>query len=126
MDQNDAALPGMGPQIVDFDKLAPDKRLARIGGRVIDVTTIPARVTLELAQFADQQKDQASDGAFTRMLELVAKIASQKDAEITADWLLDHTTVDALLAFTEFVLEPLKKRAKKGGGGEAPAAESEG
>jgi len=37
----------------DFDSLLPEKRVAKIAGREIDVSKIPARIVLEQAKFRD-------------------------------------------------------------------------
>jgi len=110
------------PIIKDFDKLSPDLRQARLGGKLIDVTTIPARVLLEAAKFSDEQDRYTNLEKIERSIQIVAKIAQMKDQEITADWLLDHADLNQLQGFMEFCLEPIRKRS----GGETGAASSAG
>jgi len=106
---------GKAPQIKDFDAVAPARRVARIAGREVDVTSIPARVTLDMARF----KDDLDAGKLTqeeqiaRTVELVAKVTVARNPEITADWLLDNTTLDTLFDFIGFVLAPTTQRAKE-------------
>jgi hypothetical protein len=117
--------PDMGPTIKDFDKLAPAQRQARLGGRVIDVTTIPARVLLEAAKFADEMEKYSGEERLVKAIGIVSRIACVHDEAITTDWLLDNCSLDQLMAFVDFTLEPLKKRvAEEGGKGEAVTAGS--
>jgi len=114
----------LSPKIVDFDKLAPDKRLARIGGRVIDVTTIPTRVMLEAAKFTDEQESYTNLERIEKTLGIVSRITQMRDPEITTDWLLDHADLTQLMAFIKFCLEPLRASQEKEG--EPAAASSSG
>ncbi len=103
----------MGPIVKDFDKLAPQQRQARLGGRVIDVTTIPARVLMEAARFADEIEKYTGEERLDKALSLVVRIAKVHDPEITLDWLLDNADLNQLLALIDFTLEPLKTRARE-------------
>jgi hypothetical protein len=116
----------IGPVIRDFDKLVPAQRQARLGGRVIDVTTIPARVLLEAAKFADEMEKYSGEERLVKSISIVARIAQVHDTEITVDWLLDHADLNQLMAFIDFTLEPLKKRVTEEATkeGNAPAAGS--
>ena len=116
----------MGPTIKDFDKLAPAQRQARLGGRVIDVTTIPARVLLESAKFADEMETYSGEERLVKSIGIVARIAQVHDEGITTDWLLDNCSLEQLMGFIDYTLEPLKKRVTEEGAkeGNAPAAGS--
>jgi hypothetical protein len=104
-----------GPVIRDFDAVAPAGRKAKIGGRVVDVSFIPGRVTLEMARF----KDRMDAGELSEMarvqeiIDLVAKVTERQDAEMTADWLLDNVDFVTLFEFVQFVLTPTMTKAKE-------------
>ena len=102
----------MEGKILDLDKLVPEKRIIRLAGKEIDVSKIPSRVTLEIAQKADVLKS-GSEESFPLLLELVVQICKPSQPDINADWLVDNTSLDQLIALIEFVLEPLKERAAK-------------
>jgi len=105
---------GQDVNIVDFDVIAPAQRLARIGGKVINVARIPSRTIINAAKFADDSAAGKlnNETSFMTALGLVAQICSLADDDITADWLLDKTDVEALMAFLEFVLAPIREKAK--------------
>ena len=111
----------MGPTIKDFDKLAPAQRQARLGGRVIDVTTIPARVLLESAKFADEMESYSGEERLVKSIGIVARIAQVHDEGITTDWLLDNCSLEQLMGFIDYTLEPLKKRVTEEGAKEGNA-----
>jgi len=110
----------LGPKGVDLDRLAPEKRQVRLGGRLIDVTTIPARVLLDAAKFSDEQDSLTNLEKIEHSIQIVARIAQTRDAEITADWLLEHADLNQLQAFIRYCLEPITKGRK----GEPQAANS--
>ena len=103
----------MGPIIKDLDKLAPQQRRARLGGRVIDVTTIPARVLMEAARFSDEMEKYSGEERLDKALSLVVRIAKVHDPEMTLDWLLEHADINQLMALIDFTLEPLKTRVRE-------------
>lgn len=100
-------------QLRDFDRLVPEQRIAVLGGKEIDVTRIPSRVTLQIAQFADDVAEgKLTPGEqFLAALDPVAAVCRLSDPEITVDWLLDKTDFAQLMEFTRFVLEPVQKAA---------------
>lgn len=105
-----------GPEIRDFDAVSPERRYAKIGGKKIDVTFIPPRVTLDMARFKDDlEAGKISDlEKMERMVDLVARAASRSDPEVTSDWLLDNTPdIFILFEFINFVLTPTLDRAEK-------------
>lgn len=107
------------PKILDLDKLVPDKRIVKLAGKEIDVSKIPSRVTLEIAQKSDVLKS-GSEESFPLMLDMVVKICKPSVPDMTSDWLVDNTSLDQLMALIEFVLEPVQKRAEKGKNEESP------
>jgi len=100
------------PEILDLDKLVPDKRAIRLAGEEIDVSKVPTRVMLEVAKKKDDFQS-GGDEAFDLMLDLVAKICKPSKPDISTDWIVDNTSMEQLLALLEFVLKPLQDRANK-------------
>lgn len=101
------------PTILDLDKLIPDKRIIVLAGEEIDVSKIPSRVTMEVAEKADIFKEGSSE-SFPALLDMIVKICKPSKTDITEDWVIDNTSMDQLLALIEFVLEPLQEKAKEG------------
>ncbi len=96
----------------DFDKILPPQRIARLSGREIDVSRIPSRISLEIAQFRDNFLKMNSETMQKRSLEIVAKICQVTDPGITPEWLLDNTHFEQLTDFMDFVLEPINRPAE--------------
>lgn len=103
------------PEILDLDKLIPEQRIVKLAGKEIDVSKIPSRVTLEIAEKADVLKS-GSEESFPLMLDMIVKICKPSQPDITTDWLVDNTSLDQLLALIEFVLKPIQDRADKAKG----------
>lgn len=98
--------------IVDFDVIVPQERLARIGGEVVNVATIPTRVTLEMARLADK-KDQLEGGdMFDKLIALISSACVVNNPKVTEEFLLDKTTFESLAAFIDFVLNPITEKAE--------------
>lgn len=104
---------GDNPRIKDFDQVIKEKRLARIAGEEVDVTKIPSRVTLEMAQLADNADKLNSEEGFYKSVDLVAKACYPSNNKVTAEWLLDNTDFETLMAFMDWVLEPVKQRTEQ-------------
>jgi|SRR5690606_23579305 len=100
------------PKILDLDKLIPEQRIVRIAGEEIDVSKIPSRVTMEVAQKADILRS-GSDESFPIMIDMIVKILKQSKPDVTRDWIIDNTSMDQLIALIEFVLEPLNKKVEE-------------
>lgn len=108
----DQPLPMVIGGITDFDAMMPEPRHARIGGKVIDVTLIPAQLALDIARFADasQRGEMDNETTLNRMWTLVTEVCKKSDPTVTVEWLLANTTCERLFAFADFVIEPLSKR----------------
>ena len=106
-----------GPIIKDFDAVAPVRRIAKIAGREVDVTSIPARVTLDLARFKDDRDEEKLTALeqIQATAELVSRVAMRSDPTITADWLFDNLTFEQMLDFIQFVLNPAVEKAEAQG-----------
>lgn len=113
------------PTILDLDKLIPAQRIVRLAGADIDVSKIPSRVTLELAEKSEILKS-GSDESFPVLLDLIVKICKPSKTDITTEWLIDNTSFEQLMAMVEFVLKPMKDRAEgKGKKDESPSNPSQ-
>jgi len=82
---------------------------------VIDVTMIPAKMSLELARFSDQAErgELDSETTLTRMFDLAAEVCQVSDPTVTTEWLLASTTFDQLFDFIDYVIEPLRSRGNR-------------
>jgi hypothetical protein len=98
------------PNILDLDNLIPDQRIIKLAGKEIDVSKIPSRVTLEIAEKADVLES-GSAKSFPLLMDMIIKIMN--DPEVTEDWLMDNTSVQQLLALINFILEPIKDQAQE-------------
>ena len=114
-----------GPVVKDFDAVAPERRQAKIAGKVLDCTFIPARVTLAIQRFSDDMAGKSGADAVERAAELIAKVGQRTDPELTVDWLLDNLDLMQLQDLFQFILEPYSRRAKEvqGNAGAAQPAE---
>lgn len=103
------------PEIRDFDAVAPEKRRARIGGRVVDIGFIPARVMFDIARFKDaMDSDQLTTiEQITQIVDLVARVTMKSDPTITAEWLLENASIQGLLDFCSWVMTPAAQKAKE-------------
>lgn len=99
----------------DFDKLIAEPRKAKIAGRGIDVSKIPARIVLEQAKFRDDilsGKLKSFEEQQKRTFETVEKICQASDKDFKIEDIIDDVTVEQLLNFIDFVLEPLNRPSK--------------
>lgn len=117
----------MSEIIKDFDKLIPDKRIAKLAGREFDVSLISTRMALKQIKFRDKALTMSGEAALNEAASIVAEICKPKDnsvgfkskflnlfkKKITAKWLIDNTTYAQLLEFINFVLKPLYQESKE-------------
>ncbi len=96
----------------NFDAVIRPDRKGIIGGEEVDVSKIPSRVALELAEMKDTIKKD-DDNAFYKSIELVAKACQPSNKKITAEFLLDNTDIETLLDIVDWVLEPILKRSEE-------------
>jgi len=106
----------MSATFKDFDKLLPEVRVAKLAGKEIDVSKLPSRTSIEMAAFRDSilKSKVTSEEAALKSIEIVANACAKTNPEldITTDWLLDNTHHEQLIAFMDFVLEPINKPDK--------------
>lgn len=99
--------------ILDLDKLIPEQRTIILAGEEIDVSKIPSRVTMEVAEKADVLQS-GSNESFPVLLDMIVKICKPSKPDITQDWLIDNTSMHQLIALIKFVLEPLNEQVEEG------------
>lgn len=98
----------------DFSKKVYEKRIVKIDDQKIDVSRIPTRVMLKLAELKDRGEELRAGGIETFMeLVKIISLACSKNKKITPDWLIDHTDIEMLTELLEFIVEPLTKIAEK-------------
>ena len=101
----------------DFNKIIPEKRIAKLADKEIDVSRLPSRTSIEMAIFLDNVLNGKvnNEQAALRSVEIVAEACNKlnPDLGITSDWLLDNTHYEQLIAFIDFVLEPINKPKEK-------------
>lgn len=105
----------MGKTIKDFNRLIPEQRIAVLGDKEIDVTKIPSRVSLQLAEYADEVADGklSPKEQFLKAVDVVVSVCKVSAPEVTTDWLLDNTDFAQLMQFTRFVLAPIQGAAER-------------
>lgn len=100
------------PKILDLDKLVPEQRIVRLAGEEIDVSKIPSRVTMEVAEKADMFDGQNAE-SFDVLLDMIIKICKPSKPDITKDWIIDNTEMNQLIALIQFVIEPLQEKVNE-------------
>ena len=109
--------------IKDFDKIIPDKRIAKLAGKTFDVSLVPTRLALEYVVFRDRALTMTGETVFKQMVSIVAKICGKPvtngnifkrlfNKSINEQWLINHSNFEQLQAFMDFVIEPLMAKAE--------------
>ena len=81
-----------------FGQLLPEKRIANVAGIEVDVTRIPARLSLEAMKLSDGGKPDIEG-----VVKLLAKICQTSAPEITEDFLLDHLDITEIGSMMRFI-----------------------
>ncbi|AGB49460.1 hypothetical protein Metho_1230 [Methanomethylovorans hollandica DSM 15978] len=89
-----------------FGGLLPEKRIAIIANREIDVSRIPSRFTLEMMNATRGGVD------YSVVVKIIADICSKNAPEITPDFLLDNLGIDEINELVEYMMEPVTQKAK--------------
>jgi len=97
--------------ILDLDALAPEPRIIRLGGEEIDVAQIPTRPMLQIVQFYDKQKagKMSTEESLDKILGIFGGLCEKKNPKITKDFLLDNLPMEQMMAFVNFIIEPITK-----------------
>ena len=104
-------------KFIDLDKVDPPKRIVKIEGEKIDISKMPAIVTIKLTRYQEEGKKikeedlEASEA--DRFLELVDIIVlgCKDNPKITKDWLIENANTDKIMGLVNAVIG---KRDKKG------------
>jgi hypothetical protein len=102
------------PEILDLDKLIGDKRIIKLAGKEIDVSKIPSKVTLRIADSYEDLKEDNPE-SMNILMDIVMDIIKPKNPEVTQDWIIENTDIKQLIALIEFIMKPVNERIKKGG-----------
>ncbi len=89
-------------EIVDYDKLRKDRpeKKFKLGGKVIDYSFIPAKISLDaLKMYDDIDKDDPGEREIDRVFDIVMSVikANNNDEELTKDWLLENADFSILM-----------------------------
>jgi len=97
----------------DFSKRKIEKRIMKIANEEVDVSLIPTRVMLRLAELRERrgESETGSIDDFHEVVEIMS-VACGKNKKITPDWLIDNTDIGLLMEVIAFIVEPLTKIAK--------------
>lgn len=97
--------------ILDLDALAPEPRIIKLGGEEIDVAQIPTRPMLQIVQFYDKQKagKMSTEESLDKILGIFGDMCKKKNPKITKDFLLDNLPMENMMAFVNFIIEPITK-----------------
>lgn len=108
-------------EIIDLSTLSPKPVIVRIGNgdeiEEIDLTIVPARGTLLLAQ-ATQKYGGWDEIPDDEMIPAIAAICQQSNPKITAEWLETKLTRPQLTGLTHVVLAQAFRRWGGGGKGD--------
>jgi|SRR6056297_978487 len=97
-------------EILDLDKLIPEKREIKLEGKTINVTKVPSKVTLGMAD-KYEKIDKENPKSMDIVVEMVCEIMnSQNDEEVTKDWLYNNTDIRQLMQVIEFVMKPINEK----------------
>lgn len=109
--------------MMDFDILAPPKRIAKIGGEEIDVSIVSTKIAIKFMEFSKKHKmkkfenvkniEDIEDNALEDIIEIVALVCENSSKKITKDWLLSNVDIGVLMKFVKFVFGPLTERVKE-------------
>jgi len=104
--------------IYDFDALVIEPRLARVGGEVVDVSTIPVGVVLRMAKFQDRdaavaEAERDANGTMAEMFQMVSDVCVVSNPKITPEFLMAHLNYAKFAVFMKFVLSPMTDKAEE-------------
>ena len=106
--------------IYDFDALVVEERLARVGGEVVDVSTIPVAVSLAMSKHSDRTKEEVlalaeadAEGELRKMVKLVSDVCVVSNPALTVEFLMKHLNYAKFSAFMKFVLQPMTDKAEE-------------
>lgn len=100
----------MSAKILDLDKFVPPSRTLKLAGKTIDVSVIPAAVSLGLVEKSGllREMEKTQDPALIdEVINICIKIMRPSFPEVSKDWLLENCSLDQFQMLIAFVLEPL-------------------
>lgn len=108
--------------MTDIKIITPPVKRINLGGEIVEVAFIPARISLEAAQISEgMSKGSISEyEGSDKLIDLIEKICQKSNPIITREWLLDNTSLPMLLEFMDFAIgggEDAVKTTQKGKSG---------
>ena len=100
----------MSAKILDLDKFVPPSRTLKLAGKTIDVSVIPAAVSLGLVEKSGllREMEKTQDPALIdEVINICIKIMRPSFPEVSKEWLLENCSLDQFQMLIAFVLEPL-------------------
>lgn len=113
--------------LTNFEILEPPKRTAVLLGETVDISKIPARVSLkfiafskkhDIKKFENASEESLDMSVLEDILDIVGIICEKSNEKITKDWLLDNLSIADLMKFVKFVfsgITQLNDEGKAGG-----------
>jgi len=84
----------------------PTAKKINLGGEIVEVAFVPAKVTLDAAKISDGMKKgtMSEYEGSEQMLIMVENICKKSNPAITRDWLLENTSMEMMLEFMNYVV----------------------
>jgi len=113
--------------LTNFEILEPPKRTAVLLGETVDISKIPARVSLkfiafskkhDIKKFENASEESLDMSVLEDIIDIVGIICEKSNEKITKDWLLDNLSIADLMKFVKFVfsgITQLNDEGKAGG-----------
>lgn len=101
--------------VKDFDTIAPQSRVIKLGGETADVTVFSTRATLKLIELTNTKEKKAkldSGENIEELVEVMALALKPSNPKMTADWLLDHVDMASLVEAFHYIIEPMVAKLK--------------
>jgi len=84
----------------------PKAKKIDLGGEIVEVAFVPAKVTLEAAKVSDGMKNgtMSEYEGSEQILVMIENICKKSNPLITRDWLLENTSMQMMTEFMEYVV----------------------
>lgn len=119
--------------LTNFEILEPPKRTATLLGEVVDLSMIPAIVSLKFIGFSKKYDVKKLEGMdeesfdpvmIEDMIELIAQICQKSNEKITKTWLMEKLSIQDLVKFIQFTFAGMTQLKSEAGGNDGKNLES--
>lgn len=109
--------------LTNFEILEPPKRTAVLLGETVDISKIPARVSLkfiafskkhDIKKFENASEESLDMSVLEDIIDIVGIICEKSNEKITKDWLLDNLSIADLMKFVKFVFSGITQLNDEG------------